>query len=124
MSVLVGKKAPAFNAKAVVNGGEIVENFDEEILNIEVITPKIKCNTGEIFKIFREKFYKTINIEDTKKLFNTKSKDILLTYKIEEANDLYLAASTVYEELKEFAKDNWFFSGSGSSFFRIIKDVK
>lgn len=27
MSVLVGKKAPAFNSKAVVNGGEIVENF-------------------------------------------------------------------------------------------------
>lgn len=30
MSVLVGKKAPAFNAKAVVNGGEIVENFSLE----------------------------------------------------------------------------------------------
>jgi peroxiredoxin (alkyl hydroperoxide reductase subunit C) len=27
MSVLVGKKAPLFNAKAVVNGGEIIENF-------------------------------------------------------------------------------------------------
>lgn len=27
MSVLVGKKAPAFSAKAVVNGGEIVNNF-------------------------------------------------------------------------------------------------
>ena len=27
MSVLVGKKAPHFKAKAVVNGGEIVENF-------------------------------------------------------------------------------------------------
>jgi len=27
MSVLVGKKAPLFNAKAVINGGEIVENF-------------------------------------------------------------------------------------------------
>ena len=27
MSVLVGKKAPVFNSKAVVNGGEIVENF-------------------------------------------------------------------------------------------------
>jgi len=27
MSVLVGKKAPVFNTKAVVNGGEIVENF-------------------------------------------------------------------------------------------------
>lgn len=27
MAVLVGKKAPSFRAKAVVNGGEIVENF-------------------------------------------------------------------------------------------------
>ncbi|MDD3321934.1 MAG: peroxiredoxin [Paludibacter sp.] len=27
MSVLVGKKAPVFNSKAVINGGEIVENF-------------------------------------------------------------------------------------------------
>ena len=27
MSVLVGKKAPKFSAKAVVNGNEIVENF-------------------------------------------------------------------------------------------------
>ncbi len=30
MSVLVGKKAPAFNAKAVVNGQEIVDNFSLE----------------------------------------------------------------------------------------------
>ncbi len=30
MAVLVGKKAPAFAAKAVVNGGEIVENFSLE----------------------------------------------------------------------------------------------
>lgn len=30
MSVLVGKKAPIFKAKAVVNGGEILENFSLE----------------------------------------------------------------------------------------------
>ena len=30
MSVLTGKKAPLFNAKAVVNGCEIVENFSIE----------------------------------------------------------------------------------------------
>lgn len=30
MSVLVGKKAPAFSVPAVVNGGEIVENFSLE----------------------------------------------------------------------------------------------
>lgn len=30
MAVLVGKKAPKFNAPAVVNGGEVVENFSLE----------------------------------------------------------------------------------------------
>ena len=30
MSVLVGKKAPIFNSKAVINGNEIVENFSLE----------------------------------------------------------------------------------------------
>ncbi|OQA01916.1 MAG: putative peroxiredoxin [Bacteroidetes bacterium ADurb.Bin408] len=30
MSVLVGKKAPLFNAEAVINGGEFVENFSLE----------------------------------------------------------------------------------------------
>ena len=34
MSVLTGRKAPSFNAKAVVNGCEIVENFSiEQFLN-------------------------------------------------------------------------------------------
>jgi len=27
MAVLVGKKAPAFKTKAVINGGEIADNF-------------------------------------------------------------------------------------------------
>ena len=30
MAVLVGKKAPAFSASAVINGGEIVEGFSIE----------------------------------------------------------------------------------------------
>ena len=30
MAVLVGKKAPAFSAPAVINGGEIVEGFSLE----------------------------------------------------------------------------------------------
>ena len=30
MSVLVGKKAPKFNAPAVIKGGQIVENFSLE----------------------------------------------------------------------------------------------
>lgn len=98
--------------------GEIVEEFKEELLDIEIITPKIACDTGKIYKTFREDFYKEFDKEETKKLFATNSKTILDRFKIEEANDLYLPALSLNPNLKEFAKDNWFFSGSGSSFFR------
>ena len=95
------------------------EKFDEGILNIETITPKIKCNTGEIFKVFREKFYKQISNEDANKLLKMKSTEILNNSDIKEANDLFEPAISVYSELKEYAKEGWYFSGSGSSFFKV-----
>ncbi len=104
--------------------GEIVEKFEEDEINIEVITPKIACDTAKIYKTFRENFYKELDKEKTKELFATNSKDILNNLNIEEANDLYLAASFLNIELKDFAKDKWFFSGSGSSFFRIIDEKR
>ncbi|RBQ31077.1 4-(cytidine 5'-diphospho)-2-C-methyl-D-erythritol kinase [Arcobacter sp. FW59] len=99
--------------------GEIVQKFDEDILDIEVFTPSIECNTGEIFKIFREKFYKEISQEDSKKLFSLSSKEILSNFDIKSANDLYEPALSLYSNLEKFAQNGWFFSGSGSSFFRI-----
>lgn len=98
--------------------GEIVEEFKEELLNIEVITPKIACDTGKIYRTFRENFYKELQKERIEELFSTKSKDILDRFSVEEANDLYLPALYLNENLKEFARDKCFFSGSGSSFFR------
>jgi len=38
---------------------------------------------------------------------------------IKKANDLYEPALSLYPQLNDYAKDNWYFSGSGSSFFRI-----
>ena len=39
MSVLVGKKAPSFNANAVINGNEIVNNFNlDQFLNNDKIS--------------------------------------------------------------------------------------
>lgn len=122
IGVKIGADVPFFVYEydsANVNGiGEIVEEFKEELLDIEIITPKIACDTGKIYKTFREDFYKEFDKEETKKLFATNSKTILDRFKIEEANDLYLPALSLNPNLKEFAKDNWFFSGSGSSFFR------
>lgn len=123
IAVKIGADVPFFVYEydsANVSGiGEIVEKFEEEILDIKTITPKIRCNTGEIFKIFREKFYKQILKEETNRLFNMKSIDILKEYNTKEANDLYEPALSLYSSLKNYEKDNWYFSGSGSSFFKV-----
>ena len=109
-----------FDSANVSGIGEIVEEFKEELVDIEVITPKIACDTGKIYKNFREKFYKELNKDEVKELFVTNSKDILKKFSINEANDLYFSALDLNGDLKKFEKDNWFFSGSGSSFFKIL----
>jgi len=123
IAVNIGADVPFFVYEydsANVRGiGEIVEKFDEEILDIDTITPKIECNTSEIFKIFREKFYKQVSKEEEIRLLSLNSKDILKEFNIYEANDLYEPAITTKPELKEYAKEDWFFSGSGSSFFKV-----
>ena len=123
IAVNIGADVPFFvyeyDSANVTGIGEIVEKFDEEILNIDTITPNIKCNTGEIFKVFREKFYKQISKEEADKLFKMKSIEILNNLNIKEANDLYEPAISVYPKLEEYTQNNWYFSGSGSSFFKV-----
>ncbi|MFA9372537.1 MAG: 4-(cytidine 5'-diphospho)-2-C-methyl-D-erythritol kinase [Poseidonibacter sp.] len=123
IAVKIGADVPFFVYEydsANVRGiGEIVEKFDEEILDIQTITPKIKCDTGEIFSIFRNKFYKQIQDDEALKLLNTKSIDILNQLDIYTANDLYEPAVNAYSLLKEYEKKDWYFSGSGSSFFKV-----
>jgi 4-diphosphocytidyl-2-C-methyl-D-erythritol kinase len=119
----IGADVPFFiyeyESANVTGIGEVVEEFIEEPLDIETITPTIECNTGAVFREFRDKFYKEITNEESDKLLKMKSCDIVKDLSIEEANDLYLPASSVSPELINFAKDEYFFSGSGSSFFRI-----
>lgn len=123
MAVKIGADVPFFvyeyDSANVTGIGEIVEKLDEEILDINTITPKIKCNTGEIFKNFRENFYKQISEKDAVELLKIKSIEILKKFHIKEANDLYEPALNLYPQLSEYEKDNWFFSGSGSSFFKV-----
>ena len=119
----IGADVPFFvyeyDSANVTGIGELVSKFDEELLNIDTITPNIKCNTGEIFKIFREKFYKQISKEESNRLLNMKSIDILEEFSINDTNDLYEPSLSLYPQLSEYAKENWYFSGSGSSFFKV-----
>jgi 4-diphosphocytidyl-2-C-methyl-D-erythritol kinase len=118
----IGADVPFFvydyNSANVRGIGENVEEFIEEDLDLEIITPNIKCNTKAVFEQFRN-FHKIEPNCLPENIFSNTSKQIILNLDPLFANDLLAPACEIYPELSEFAQDGWFFSGSGSSFFRI-----
>lgn len=110
-----------YPAANVSGFGEIVEPFDEEPLRLELFTPDIGCDTTLVYKTFKEHLLSEIKLSsfigwdtmDSKTLLEQVSDPIKL-------NDLYAAALIAYPELKNLAKEGWFFSGSGSTFFRFL----
>lgn len=117
----VGADVPFFvygYTSANVRGiGEIVEPFNEPSIDFEVTTPELQISTPAVYRYYREHRYAPITAEEATRLEATPSLEILATINSKEANDLYSAALGCYPELQE--KEGWFFSGSGSSFFRI-----
>ena len=101
--------------------GEIVEPFEEESLSFELYTPKIGCDTAVVYKTFKEHLLHDIKLSsfigwdtlDSRTLLERIADPVKL-------NDLYKAAIIAYPELKEVAKEGWFFSGSGSTFFHLV----
>lgn len=117
----VGADVPFFvygYESANVSGiGEIVTPYNEKRIDFETITPPIQISTPAVYRYYREHLFKPISTEDASHLEATSSREILATMDPKEANDLYKAALGHYPELAE--KEGWFFSGSGSSFFRV-----
>ncbi|MCD6433150.1 MAG: 4-(cytidine 5'-diphospho)-2-C-methyl-D-erythritol kinase [Sulfurimonas sp.] len=122
----VGADVPFFiygYGSANVSGiGEIVEEFDEEPLDFEVFTPKIEISTPKVYQAYREDFFAPIDGFKSQELKQTTSLDILKSMSVDEANDLFKPALQEYRELKNHYKHGWYFSGSGSSFFRVKED--
>jgi len=108
-----------FESANVSGIGEIVEEFKEASLEIETFTPKINCNTVKIYQKYRADFYNVTAKEEIEKLLRMNSLDVLKTLSIQDANDLYAPAYILYPSLKENEKNNWYFSGSGSTFFKV-----
>lgn len=124
IGVNVGADVPFFiygYESANVRGiGEIVEQYNEKPLEVEIITPPIKISTPAVYNYYREHLYAPISQEEASRLESTPSRDILASMNPKEANDLYASALGCYPELPE--KEGWFFSGSGSSFFRAKEE--
>ncbi len=121
----VGADVPFFvygYESANVSGiGEIVKPFSESLLEFEINTQNIQISTPSVYNYYRQHLYSPISPQDMQELEATPSRDILANMNPKEANDLYLSALGCYSELNE--QDGWFFSGSGSSFFRLKEDT-
>ena len=99
--------------------GEIVEPFDETPLSLELYTPDIGCDTAVVYQTFKENFLGNITPCSFMGWEKYKSADLLeLIGDPVMLNDLYAAALVAYPELKTVAPKDWFFSGSGSTFFK------
>jgi 4-diphosphocytidyl-2C-methyl-D-erythritol kinase len=116
----VGADVPFFiygyNSANVSGIGEVVEEFKEELLELEVFTPEVAISTPKVYQTYRESFYNPIDGYELHRLKNTLSRDILKTMSVEEANDLFRPAMQEYKELRRHYKHGYHFSGSGSSF--------
>lgn len=117
----VGADVPFFvygyESANVTGIGEIVEKFHEPLIDFEVITPELQISTPAVYRFYREHLYDPITPKEAARLESISSRELLATMNPKEANDLYRSALGCYSELHE--KEGWFFSGSGSSFFRI-----
>ncbi len=98
----------------VYGRGDIVEVRDEKALDLEVLTPPIECSTPEVYNAYKQNFFNPQNTDFDKK----ETLELLQNYKPSELNDLLKPALMLYPELYKY-QDFGFFSGSGSSFFRV-----
>ena len=115
----IGSDVPFFiydyDVANVYGRGEIVKQYDEKPLDIEVGVPPIECSTPKVFKMYHEKYFnpKKSNFDKIPTM------ELLEKYSAEELNDLLRPALALYSDLFKY-KDFGYFSGSGSAFFKML----
>ncbi|MCF6341033.1 MAG: 4-(cytidine 5'-diphospho)-2-C-methyl-D-erythritol kinase [Sulfurimonas sp.] len=124
----VGADVPFFiygyNSANVSGIGEIVEEFKEVLLDFDIYTPNIEISTPKVYISYRENFYNPISYAEVQRLKQTKSLEALDFFSPKEANDLFTPALKEYKKLQKHHKEGYYFSGSGSSFFRVIPSFR
>ena len=120
----VGADVPFFiynySSANVAGFGELVMPFEEPPLQLELFTPDIGCDTAEVYQTFHK--YLLRNVDPTTFFGWDKMDSRTLLKLIQDPvalNDLFPAAMAAYPELEKVKKEGWFFSGSGSTFFRL-----
>lgn len=111
---------PSANVRGI---GEIVEPLAETPLELELFTPPIHVNTAKVYQSFRDAFLSALDekkqAQESERLLSASGETILHSPDPLALNDLYKAALRIYPVLENHAINGRFFSGSGSTFFRL-----
>ena len=112
-------------------GEEVVplELDSDDIRQFEVFTPPLFCDTKRVYSAYRAMVQNKSHSFSPRQMFASKSNQEILSDDVSVfmLNDLFAPACAVYPQLLEIQKElgnGWFFSGSGSSFFRPIKNIQ
>lgn len=110
-----------YRAANVSGFGEIIESFEEDDIKVELFTPSFGCDTADVYKAFKNNFLDKIEPKKFEHWTKLKFADILKEASSDRSllNDLYGAAKLIYPDLEKQKDKDWFFSGSGSTFFKI-----
>ncbi|MBH0228042.1 4-(cytidine 5'-diphospho)-2-C-methyl-D-erythritol kinase [Helicobacter pylori] len=106
--------------------GEVIENFEEEPLEnrLEIYAPNhVFCNTKAIYQAYKPETC----FSQAKEWLKKPSLECLKTYDRSELNDLLkpaLCANPALKDIESQLSKEWFFSGSGSAFFRLKPALK
>ncbi len=108
---------PSANVSGI---GEIVEPFDEAPLGLVTKTPDIRCDTAAVYRAFRETQLHRLsdNAREAERFAQMPSAALLNEYDARTLNDLFAPALSLCPGLNAYAGEGWFFSGSGSTFFK------
>ncbi|MDR1460193.1 MAG: 4-(cytidine 5'-diphospho)-2-C-methyl-D-erythritol kinase [Campylobacteraceae bacterium] len=102
--------------------GEIVMPIEDDMPKLKLVFTDEACDTAKVYKIFRENFWSTVNIDLAHELSNLSSKELLNSFAPIELNDLLRSVLVCYPNLKAFAQKGVFLSGSGSTFFEVLDE--
>ena len=107
--------ASDFEAANVSGIGEIISNFDDEVPEIEILTPDVFCSPPAVYGEFRTNFMDSIDVNLAAKMREMTTAQLLERYENRKRNDLFAPCFKIYPQMDKF-KD-FFLSGSGASVF-------
>ena len=107
--------ASDFETANVGGIGEIISNFEDEVPEIEILTPGVFCSTPAVYGEFRANFMDSIDVNLAAKMREMTTAQLLERYENHKLNDLFAPCFKIYPQMDKF-KD-FFLSGSGASVF-------